>query len=261
MYFRNGEKHKLFRFFRTTDLRWVLDCRKRHLVGKSWCFRFAMLFRCMFVGRQSDLLLLCFVGYAAGIKALMPTCDHDAFLRAVRGMCQKSIDMSGEAQKKHYQKIRADNAAMKAARQLQTKKNAKLHARAQAAVQFLVQARKKFKAGKDMQDLDAIFCDFGMGEQLCLLAFSIFASSTNRLGFVLALACLRCCPGFFAIVQAQGSGHSAGPLRDTWPMLVVETLSSLEFSAKFGTRNFSRTSPNARGFLWASGKRQRICKR
>ncbi|CAE7581783.1 DNAJ1, partial [Symbiodinium sp. CCMP2592] len=151
MYFRNGEKHKLFRFFRTTDLRWVLDCRKR-------------------------------------IKALMPTCDHDAFLRAVRGMCQKSIDMSGEAQKRHYEKIRADKAAMKAARQLQTKKNAKLHARAQAAVQFLVQARNKFKAGKDMQDLDAIFCDFGMGEQVC----------------------------FFAIVQAQGSRHSAGPLRDTW---------------------------------------------
>ncbi|CAE7289328.1 DNAJ1, partial [Symbiodinium necroappetens] len=151
MYFRNGEKHKLFRFFRTTDLRWVLHCRTR-------------------------------------IKALMPTCDHDVFLRAVRGMCQKSIEMSGEAHKKHYDKIRADNAAMKAARKLQAKNNAKLHARAQAAVQFLAQARKKFKAGKDMQDLDAVFCDFGMGEELC----------------------------FFAIVQAQGSGHSAGPLRETW---------------------------------------------
>ena len=34
MYFRNGEKHKLFRFFRTTDLRWVLHCRTRHLVLK-----------------------------------------------------------------------------------------------------------------------------------------------------------------------------------------------------------------------------------
>ena len=35
MYFKSGGKHKLFRFFRTADLRWVLHCRTRDLFSSE----------------------------------------------------------------------------------------------------------------------------------------------------------------------------------------------------------------------------------
>ena len=146
------------------------------------------------------------------------TTSHDdaSLLHEVGIMCRESMKMAGDAQQLRYTSIRAARAASKAAKQLHKKRNIQLHAKARAALQSVVQQEQSFHvspAFHGLNELDAAFCDFGNGPELCHL--DSFGTSGQLAFLVAVMASIGNTSGYYALVHETNGHQHAGPLRTT----------------------------------------------